>query len=124
MLFTNEEGAKFARKITTVEWSDLNLSFSRYISNFDASVQGVETLLSQTIKVQFSNLHEQFRNTKALTIIVSKIGEVLEIEPGDSYIKRLAGPMITMETCDIGKLARYIRIPSMAKRTTAKDTTL
>jgi hypothetical protein len=40
VLFTDEEGAKSARKITTVEWSGLNLSFSRYISNFDASVQG------------------------------------------------------------------------------------
>jgi hypothetical protein len=31
VLFTDEEGAKFARKITTVEWSDVNLSFSRTI---------------------------------------------------------------------------------------------
>jgi hypothetical protein len=38
VLFTDEEGAKSTRKITTVEWSGLNLSFSRYISNFDASV--------------------------------------------------------------------------------------
>jgi hypothetical protein len=74
VLFTDEEGAKFARKITAVEWSGLNLTFSRYIPNFDASVQGAETLLSHTIKVQFPNLHEQFRNTKALTIMASKIG--------------------------------------------------
>jgi hypothetical protein len=40
VLFMDEKGAKFARKITTVEWSGLNLSFSRYIPNFDASVQG------------------------------------------------------------------------------------
>jgi hypothetical protein len=32
--------------------------------------------------------------------------------------------MITMETRDIGKLAGYIRIPSMAEGATAKDTTL
>jgi hypothetical protein len=51
VLFTDEEGAKFARKITTVEWSGLNLTFSRYIPNFDTSVQGAETLLSHTIKV-------------------------------------------------------------------------
>jgi hypothetical protein len=38
VLFTDEEGAKSAKKITTVEWSGLNLSFSRYIPNFDASV--------------------------------------------------------------------------------------
>jgi hypothetical protein len=38
VLFTDEEGAKFARKITAVEWSGLNLTFSRYIPNFDASV--------------------------------------------------------------------------------------
>jgi hypothetical protein len=51
VLFTDEEGAKFAMKITTVEWSGLNLSFSRYIPNFDTNVQGAETLLSHTIKV-------------------------------------------------------------------------
>ncbi len=38
VLFVDEEGAKFARKITMMEWSGLNLSFSRYIPNFDASV--------------------------------------------------------------------------------------
>jgi hypothetical protein len=37
-LFMDEEGAKFAKKITEVEWSSLNLSFSWYIPNFDASV--------------------------------------------------------------------------------------
>ncbi len=108
-----------------MEWSGLHLSFSRYIPNFDASVQGAETLLSHTIKVQFPNLHEQFRNTKALTIMANKIGEVLEIEPKDSYIKRPAGPMIIVETHDdISKLAGYIRVPTMAEGVTAKDTTL
>jgi hypothetical protein len=57
-----------------------------------------ETLLLHTIKVQFPNLHEQFRNIKALTIMASKIGEVLEIEPEDSYIKRPVGPTIMVET--------------------------
>jgi hypothetical protein len=113
VLFTDEKEAKSARKITAVEWSGLNLSFSWYIPNFDTSVQGVETLLSHIIKVQFPDLHEQFRNTK-----------VLEIEPKDSYIKRPANPMITMETYDIGKLTGYIHIPSMAEGATAKDTTL
>jgi len=40
MFFMNEKGVKFGRKITAVEWSSLNLSFSRYIPNFDANVQG------------------------------------------------------------------------------------
>jgi hypothetical protein len=56
--------------------------------------------------------------------MASKIGKVLEIKPEDSYIKRPAGPMITVETRDIGKLAEYIRIPSMVEGVTAKDTTL
>jgi hypothetical protein len=124
VLFTNEEGAKFARKITAVEWSGLNLSFSRYIPNFDAGVQRAKTLLSHTIKVQFRNLHEQFRNTKALTIMANKIGEVLDIELEDSDIKKPADPMITVETHDISKLTGYIRFPSMAEGATAKDTTL
>jgi hypothetical protein len=49
------------------------------------------------IKVQFPDLHEQFRNAKALTIMASKLGEVLDIEAADSYIKRLASPMVTIE---------------------------
>ncbi len=32
--------------------------------------------------------------------------------------------MITVETRDIGKLAKYIRIPSMAKGSTEKDPTV
>jgi hypothetical protein len=57
VLFTDEEEAKFSRKITVMEWSSLNLSFSWYISTLDASVQGAETLFSHTIKVQFLDLH-------------------------------------------------------------------
>ncbi len=51
VLFTDEKGAKFSKKIKIVEWNGLNLSFSRYIPNFDASVQGAATLLSHIIKV-------------------------------------------------------------------------
>jgi len=67
------------------------------------------------IKVQFPDLHEQFRNAKAFTIMASKLGEVLDIEAADSYIKRPVGPMVTVEVQDISKLAGFIRIPSMAK---------
>ncbi len=74
------------------------------------------------IKVQFLDLHEQFRNTRALTIMASKIGEVLEIEAVDSYIKRPVGPMITIELKDISKLPGYIRIPSMAEGSMPSDT--
>jgi hypothetical protein len=56
--------------------------------------------------------------------MASKIGEVLQIEPVDLYMKKLAGPMITMEIQDISRLVGLIRIPSMAERTTPKDTTL
>jgi len=64
VLFVNEKKAKAIRKITTVEWnglnlsfsttmewSGLNLSFSKYIPNFDTNTQGAKTLLSHTIKV-------------------------------------------------------------------------
>jgi hypothetical protein len=37
ILFEDEEGAKATRRLTTMEWSDLRLSFSQYIPNFDAS---------------------------------------------------------------------------------------
>ncbi len=37
ILFEDEEGAKATRRLTVVEWSNLHLSFSRYIPNFDAN---------------------------------------------------------------------------------------
>jgi hypothetical protein len=51
ILFEDEEGAKATRRLTAVEWSDLRLSFSRYIPNFDASSQGAEAQLTHAIKV-------------------------------------------------------------------------
>jgi hypothetical protein len=65
--------------------------------------------------VQFLDLHEQFRNAKALTIMASRHGEVLDIEAVDFYIKRLAGPMVMVEVHDISRLARFIKIPSMSE---------
>jgi hypothetical protein len=122
IIFENEEGAKATRRLAAVEWSGLGLSFSRYIPNFDSSSQGAEAQLTHAIKVQFPDLHEQFRNTRAMTIMASKIGEVLEIEAVDSYIKRPAGPMITIDLTDISKLPGYIRIPSMAEGSKPSDT--
>jgi hypothetical protein len=115
ILFEDEEGATATRKLATVEWSGLSLSFSRYNPNFNTNVQGAEALFTHAIKVQFPDLHEQFRNERALTIMVSKLGKVLDIEAADSYIKRPADPMVTIEVKDIAKLAGYIRISSMAK---------
>ncbi len=40
--FEEEEGAKATRRLATVEWSGLSLSFSRHVPNFDASSQGIE----------------------------------------------------------------------------------
>jgi hypothetical protein len=80
ILFENEEGAISTRKLTTVEWSGLCLSFSRYTLNFNASAQRAEALLTHTIKIQLANLHEQFRNARALTIMASKFDDVLDIE--------------------------------------------
>jgi hypothetical protein len=78
-------------------------------------VQGAEALLMHTIKVQFPDLHEQFRNAKALTIMASKLGTVLEIEAVESYIKRPTSPMVTIEVQNISRLAGFIIIPSMAE---------
>jgi hypothetical protein len=54
--------------------------------------------------------------------MASKFEEVLEIEVAGSYIKRLAGPMITLELRDFSKLVGYIRIPSMAEGAATNDT--
>jgi len=117
IMFEEEEGAKATRRLAAVEWSGLSLSFSRYAPNFDVSSQGAEAHLTHAIRVQFPDLHEEFKNTTALTLMASKLGEVLEIEAADSYIKRPARPMITIELKDISKLPGYIRIPSMAEGT-------
>jgi hypothetical protein len=55
--------------------------------------------------------------------MASSIGEVLDIESSDSYIKRPTGPMVTVEVKDISKLAGIIRIPSMAEGAGPGDTT-
>jgi hypothetical protein len=89
VLFSDEERTKATRKITSVEWSDMNFFFFMYVSNFDSNAQGAEAMFTHTVKVQFPDLHEQFRNKKALTIMTSKIGKVLEIELVESYVKRL-----------------------------------
>jgi hypothetical protein len=115
ILFDKEEGAIATRKLTTVDWNGLNLSFSKLSPDFDASAQGSESLITHTIRVQFPDLHEQFRNAKALTILTSKFDEVLDIEAVDSYIKRPAGPMVTVEVQDISRLVGFIRIPKMVE---------
>ncbi len=66
ILFEDEEGATITRKLAMVEWNGFSLSFSRYNPNFDANAQGAEALLTHTIKVQFLDLHDKFRNEKAL----------------------------------------------------------
>ncbi len=55
--------------------------------------------------------------------MASSIGDVFDIEFPDSYIKRPAGPMVTVEVKDISKLAEIIRIPSMAEGAGLGDTT-
>ncbi|CAK9861991.1 unnamed protein product [Sphagnum jensenii] len=123
ILFENEEGAKATRKLAAVEWSGWALSFSKYSENFRPNELGVEKLLTHSIKVQFPDLHAQFCSIQALTIMASSIGEVLDIESPDSYIKRPAGPMVTIEVRDISKLAGIIRIPSMFEGADAGETT-
>jgi hypothetical protein len=123
-LFSNEEGAKATHKITSVEWSDINFFFSRYVSNFDSNAQVAEAMFMHTVKVQFLNLHEKFRNDKDLTIMASKIGEVLEIMLVESYVKRHARLMITVEIQNISRLANHIYILSMVENVTSKDAIL
>jgi hypothetical protein len=103
ILFENEEGTKATRKLAAVEWSGWALSFSKYSENFKPNELGAEKLLTHSIKVQFPDLHAQFRSIQALTIMASSIGEILDIESSNSYIKRPARPMVTVEVKDISK---------------------
>ncbi len=122
VLFEKEERARATRKLAAVEWSGWALSFSRYSALFRPNEHEAEKLLTHTIKVQFPNLHVQLRTEKALTIMASSIGDVLDIESPDSYIKRTARPMVTVEVKDISKLAGIIRIPSVAEGAGLGDT--
>ncbi len=115
ILFEEEDGPRATRKLAAVEWSGWALSFSKYSENFKPNEQGAEKLFTHSIKVQFPDLHAQFCSAKALTIMASSIGEVLDIESPDSYIKRPARPMVTVEVRGISKLAGIIRIPSMSE---------
>jgi hypothetical protein len=54
--------------------------------------------------------------------MASNLGEVLDIEATDSYMKISVGPMVTIEVRKISKLAGYIRIPSMVEGASAMDT--
>jgi hypothetical protein len=47
--------------------------------------------------------------------MASKIGDVLEIELAESYVKKPARPMITVEIQGISRLEGHIRIPSMVE---------
>ncbi len=123
ILFEDEDRARATRKLAVVEWSGWALSFSKYLANFRPKEQGIEMLLMHSVKVQFPDLHIQFRTTKTLTIMASSIGEVLDIESPDSYIKRPVGPMITVEVRNINKLAGIIRIPSMVEGARPRETT-
>jgi hypothetical protein len=123
IIFEKEEEARATRKLGAGEWRGWALSFSRYSTLFRPNEHGAKMLLTHTVKVQFPDLHIQLRTEKALTIMASSIGEVLDIESPDSYIKRPAGPMVTVEIKDISKLARIIRIPSMAEGAGPEDTT-
>lgn len=96
-LFSDEEGTKTTRKITSIEWSGMNFFFFRYVSNFNSRAHGVEVMLTHMVKVQFPDLHEQFKMEKAFIIMASKIRDVLEIELVESYVKRPTRLMIMVE---------------------------
>ncbi|CAK9215309.1 unnamed protein product [Sphagnum troendelagicum] len=67
---------------------------------------------------------EGARATRKLAAVEwSSIGEVLDIESPDSYIKRLAGPMVIVKVRDISKLAGIIRMPSMSEGADTRETT-
>jgi hypothetical protein len=123
ILFEKEEGARATRKLGAVEWGGWALSFSRYSALFRPNEHGAEMLLTHSVKVQFPDLHVQLRTEKALTIMASSIGEVLDIESPDLYIKRPVGPMVIVEVKDISKLVGIIKIPSMAEGAGPGDTT-
>ncbi len=75
ILFEEENGIRATKKLGAVEWSGWALSFLKYFENFRPNEQGVEMLLTHSIKIQFSDLHVQFRLAKALTIMASSIGK-------------------------------------------------
>jgi hypothetical protein len=84
-----------------MEWNGMTFNFLRWWTHFNIVVQGAEQMLSHAIKVQFPNLNFQFCNVEDLTLLVGIIGDILEVEKPNSYIKRPIEPMVTIEMFDI-----------------------
>jgi hypothetical protein len=56
--------------------------------------------------------------------MASKIREVLEVEPVESYVKKPTGPMRMVKIQDISKLTGHICIPSLVENATPNNTIL
>jgi hypothetical protein len=69
--------------------------FSKWKAHFDVAFHGTKFFLSHMVEVQLLYLNYQFYNNKIFTYLASKIGEVLDNELFNSYIKRLVIGLFT-----------------------------
>ncbi len=64
-------------------------------------IAGVELIISHTIKNQLLNINDQLCTSKHLAPFVKCIGEIIEVEYIDYYVKQPIGSMITIEVPNI-----------------------
>jgi hypothetical protein len=69
--------------------------FSKWKPYFDVAIHGAKFFLFHMVEDQLPYLDYQFYNTKTLKYLANKIGEVLDNELLNSYIKRLAIVLFT-----------------------------
>ncbi len=76
-------------------------------------IAGVELIISHTIKIQLLNINDQLCTSKHLGPFGKCIGEIVEIEYIDYYVKQPIRSMITIEVHDISWLSSFITILSL-----------
>ncbi len=79
-----------------VQYKNYTFQISKWKSQFNPSAPRAKRTLSNTYKAQFLDMNDIFFNKRDLTTMASSIGEVLEIEAMDMYIKGSA-PLVHKE---------------------------
>ena len=122
MEFADEKGATVALKAPSMRWNGQVVQLSRWHPRFSASAPETSSYLSRIVKVQFPGLDAAFLPTSTLERIASTIGEVVMVEAADSYLKRPAGPIVTIQVSQILRLPSIVLLPCLAADAEPEET--
>jgi hypothetical protein len=102
------------KKISTIKWNGM-FAFQNGVLISNKWCKGHKST-SHAIKVQYLNSNELLCTKVVLTLIVSNIIKVLNIENLDSYIKWPTSLMIIVEITNINWLTNNIHIPLLDEK--------